>query len=208
MMAWWSGDMEAFQRWFDAAERKGQHWQGDTGSVCGSLFTPLQAVIICYDLMSVVWPVMGNINPCTSSLACKSRSGEKKVLMFWRRIYATPKTGWSNFGTLDQFPGDYVHKTEFTGIDQNERLNREAQHQNTTRPCHSTHEFQLFSRLGGNKFFHLFHVKIFMSADIYQSEFLNYCPFWAFFDLRLTVIRILHKYSSLHPFNRLFGISQ
>lgn len=133
---------------------------------------------------------------------------EKKVLMFWRRIYTTPETGWSNFGTLDQFPGDYVHKTEFTGIDQNERLNRETQHQNTTRPCHSTHEIQQFSRLRGNKFFHLFHVKIFMSADIYQSDFLNYCPFWAFFDLRLTVLRILHKYSSLHPFNRLFGISQ
>lgn len=196
MTARWSGDMDAFQRWFDAAERKGQHWQGDTGSVCGSLFTPLQAVIICYNLMSVVWPVMGNINPWTSSLACKSRSGEKKVWMFWRRIlYHTQDwvvEFWDTWPVSRWFsPQNRIHW---------HRSKWEVKPGNTASK-HNT------AVAGGNQFFHLFHVKIFMSADIYQSEFLNYCPFWAFFDLRLAVIRILHKYSSLHPFNRLFEIS-
>lgn len=87
MTAWSTGDLEAFQRWFDAAERKGQHWQRHRRSVCGSLFTPLQAVIIGYNLMSVVWPVMGNINPCTS----QGQDQKKRLL----RIYATPRTTWN-----------------------------------------------------------------------------------------------------------------
>lgn len=153
MTAWWSGDTEAFQHRFDAAERKGQHWQGDTGSVCGSLFTPLQAVIICYNLMSVVWPVMGNIYPCMSSLACKSRSGKKSVNVLTKTLYHTQDwvvEFWDTWPVSRWLcPQNRIHW----------HWSKETQYQNTTRPCHSTHEFQLFSRLGGANFFTYFTYK-------------------------------------------------
>lgn len=47
--------------WFNVAKWKGQHWLRDTGSICGSLFTPPQAVIICYNPGTPAWPVIWHV---------------------------------------------------------------------------------------------------------------------------------------------------
>lgn len=47
--------------WFNVVKWKGQHWLRDTGSICGSLFTPPQAVIICYNPGTPTWPVIWHV---------------------------------------------------------------------------------------------------------------------------------------------------
>ena len=47
--------------WFHVAKGKGQRWQPDTGSICGSLFTSLRADIICYNPSAASPPVTWHI---------------------------------------------------------------------------------------------------------------------------------------------------
>lgn len=47
--------------WFHVAKGKGQRWQPDTGSICGSLFTSLRADIICYNPSATSPPVTWHI---------------------------------------------------------------------------------------------------------------------------------------------------
>lgn len=47
--------------WFHVVKWKGQRWQCDTGSICGSLCTPLQAAIICYNPSAPAQPVIWHV---------------------------------------------------------------------------------------------------------------------------------------------------